>query len=133
TIIQNGDTAGAISLPFFVDAAAPLNTNESHPWHAIHGMNTPCADGIDTDLDYRTDCASPLCIGAVGRIPDGAICEAQETTCWDGFDNNGNGFADCADPHCHGRVGDTVGGALCSYGTESGAACFDGFDNDGNG
>lgn len=131
TVIQYGDVGGLTSLPFYVDATAPSNTNESQPWSALAGMATPCSDGVDNDIDFSADCADAQCIGSIGQVSSGAKCEIPETTCNDEFDNNANGLTDCLDPSCNGRVGQPLGTALCQYGNEYGAtSCVDGFDND---
>ena len=133
SIVQNGDTGGK-SLTFYVDAGAPTNANESTAWAAVSGMNAPCADGVDNDLDYQGDCADVQCNGAVGNVGSGALCEQPETTCNDAFDNDADGLPDCLDPSCDGRVGQPSGSALCQYGNEYGAStCGDAFDNDGDG
>src|SRR5512142_945633 len=120
TVIQNGDSGGKSALPFYVDASAPANDNESTVWATITGMDFPCADAVDNDLDFLADCADPQCTGSVGQVSTGAMCQIPETTCNDGFDNDANGKADCLDPSCDGRVGQPGGTALCQYGNEHG-------------
>lgn len=133
SIIQNGDTGGQ-TLTFFVDAAAPSNGNESNVWGAISGMDFPCADAVDNDLDFGADCADVQCSGSVGNVGSGAICEQPENTCNDGFDNDADGKPDCLDSSCDGKVGQPSGTALCQYGNEYGATtCGDVFDNDADG
>ncbi|MEY4723156.1 MAG: hypothetical protein RLZZ324_669 [Candidatus Parcubacteria bacterium] len=133
SIIQNGDTGGK-TYTFYVDAAAPTNMNESNVFASLVGMDYPCADGVDNDLSYASDCADAQCSGSIGQVGTGAKCEVPETTCNDGFDNNGNGLVDCKDPSCDGKVGQPGGTALCQYGNETGAStCGDNFDNDGDG
>lgn len=134
SVIQNGAAGGLTNLPFYVDAAAPDNRDESDAWVSIVGMDLPCADAFDNDISYRADCGDVRCVGEIGRVGDGALCEAAENTCYDGFDNDSDGSVDCQDPDCDGKVGDTFSGALCRFGNEFGAAaCGDAFDNDGDG
>lgn len=134
TVIQNGASGGTFGLAFYIDAAAPTNLDESFAWATVPGMDLPCSDGIDNDLDFKADCADTQCAGQRGDAGSLARCESPETTCNDGFDNDGNGLKDCLDPSCNGRVGQPSGTALCQFGNEFGAAsCGDGFDNDGDG
>lgn len=139
TILQNGSSGGMVSVPFYVDAGAPVNTNESNTWTSsgspvVPGMDYPCADTADNDLDFKTDCADSQCVGQIGKVVSGALCQATETTCNDGFDNDGDGLTDCLDADCNGRVGQPFGTALCQFGNEKGAStCGDSFDNDGDG
>lgn len=133
SVIQLGDTGGK-TLRFYVDAAAPTNGNESAVWAALAGMDRPCADAVDNDLDYGPDCADAQCVGSVGNVGSGARCEQPEATCNDDFDNDADGRRDCLDPDCDGRVGQPAGTALCQYGNEFGAStCGDVFDNDADG
>lgn len=133
SVIQNGDTGGQ-SLTFYVDAGAPSNGNESTAWGAISGMDFPCADAVDNDLDFGGDCADVQCAGAVGNVGSGALCEQPENTCNDGFDNDADGKPDCLDSSCNNKVGQPSGTALCQYGNETGAStCGDAFDNDADG
>ncbi len=138
TILQNGSSGGMVAVPFYVDAGAPSNGNESTAWNAgsavVPGMDYPCADATDNDLDFRQDCADSQCVGQIGKVVSGALCQAAETSCNDGFDNDGDGLLDCLDPDCNGRVGQPFGTALCQFGNEKNAtSCADGFDNDGDG
>jgi hypothetical protein len=134
TVIQNGASGGDNGLVLYVDAAAPTNADEGASWATVPGMDLPCSDGVDNDLDYRGDCADAQCSGKVGNAGSGALCQTSETTCNDSFDNDADGKPDCLDPDCNGRVGQPLGTALCQYPDESGAtACGDGFDNDGDG
>lgn len=134
TIVQNGDSGGLTSVPFYVDAAAPTNANESSAWGAITGMDFPCADAVDNDLDFRGDCADAQCTGSVGQVATGALCQIPENTCNDEFDNDADGLMDCLDADCDGLVGQPSGSAVCQYGNEYGAAtCIDNFDNDADG
>ncbi|HTK04318.1 MAG TPA: hypothetical protein VL500_01945 [Candidatus Eisenbacteria bacterium] len=135
TVVQNGDSGGRNALPFYVDATAPTNGNESTTWTAGGapvGMDFPCADTIDNDLDFRADCADAQCSGSVGQVATGARCQIPETTCNDEFDNDADGKPDCLDADCDGRVGQPLGTALCQYLNERGAGCTDGFNNDGD-
>jgi len=137
TVIQNGDSGGQSGLPFYVDTAAPSNGDESETWAALAGMDLPCADSFDNDLDYGTDCADGQCDGSVGRVADGALCEVPEQTCHDEFDNDADGDTDCLDADCDGRVGGTapayVPDVYCQFGNEWGpVSCTDNFDNDGD-
>jgi hypothetical protein len=134
TVIQNGQSGGANGLPLYIDAAAPANADESVAWAAVPGMDLPCSDSVDNDLDYAADCADMQCVGQVGEAGSGALCQSPETTCNDGFDNDANSLKDCLDPNCNGRVGQPAGAALCQYLNEFGAStCGDGFDNDADG
>ncbi|HTM68435.1 MAG TPA: hypothetical protein VL426_03990 [Candidatus Binatia bacterium] len=133
TVVQNGDSGGRNALPFYVDATAPSNINESNTWTAAgapSGMDFPCADGVDNDLDFYADCADVQCNGSVGQVATGARCQIPETTCNDEFDNDADGKPDCLDADCDGRVGQPLGTALCQYQNERGAGCTDGFNND---
>jgi hypothetical protein len=133
-VIQHGETGGLTGLTFYVDAAAPTNADESAVWAFIPGMDLPCSDATDNDLDFLADCADPQCAGQVGDAGSGAMCEQPELTCNDSFDNDGDGAPDCADASCAGRVGQPSGAALCQYGNEFGAGtCGDIFDNDADG
>ncbi len=132
TVIQNGDSGGRNALPFYVDAGAPANDNEATAWGAVSGMDFPCADTYDNDLDFLADCADPQCSGSVGKVSTGALCQIPETTCNDEFDNDADGKPDCLDADCDGRVGQPSGTALCQYLNERGAGCTDNFNNDGD-
>ena len=130
TVIQNGDAGGRTALPFYVDAGAPSNANESNVWGALSGMDFPCADTFDNDLDFAADCADAQCTGSVGKVATGALCQIPESTCNDEFDNDADGKPDCLDPQCDGLVGQPAGSALCQYLNERAAGCTDGFNND---
>ncbi len=54
---------------------------------------TSCADMIDNDNDWSSDCWDDDC-------KDKSFCSTRETVCNDKFDNDGNGKVDCADPNC---------------------------------
>jgi hypothetical protein len=70
-----------------------------------------CSDGIDDDLDGKTDCEDPGCA---------SFClEHDAATCADGRDNDSDGKLDCEDSDC----------ALFCPET-SAAVCTDGIDND---
>lgn len=133
TVIQNGDSGGRSSLPFYVDVTAPSNGNEATTWTSLGaptGMDFPCADTFDNDLDFLGDCADAQCTGSIGKVSTGALCQIPETTCNDEFDNDADGKPDCLDSECDGRVGQPSGAALCQYLNERGAGCTDGFNND---
>lgn len=133
TVFHHGASGTKNDLTFYVDSGAPSNTDESESW-SLPDMDEPCADDVDNDLDFRTDCADDSCIGSVGKVAVlGAICEQPETTCQHGFDNDADGLTDCLDPDCDGLVGGDDG-QLCQFENEYGENyCTDGFDNDGDG
>lgn len=136
SIFQNGQGGSLNNLDFYVDAGAPSNGDESEAWGAILDMSDPCADTVDNDINFYADCLdTAVCVGEVGRVANGALCENPETSCVDGFDNDGDGLTDCTDSSCDGlpgRLAPSV--ALCRFGNEGSlATCTDGFDNDGDG
>ncbi|MBU0624831.1 hypothetical protein KKF05_00645 [Patescibacteria group bacterium] len=134
SVFHNGASGTRNNLVFYVDAAAPTGGNESEVWGAIPGLDAPCADSFDNDLNYYSDCSDIACVGSVGRVADGAICQSPEVICSDDFDNDGDGLVDCLDNNCNGQVGRIFDGALCQYENERGAvSCSDNFDNDGDG
>lgn len=133
-IIREGSSVNLGPFTLQIDAVSPSNSDEGQDLTAIFGGGYQhCADGVDNDLDYVTDCADSNCIGE--SIGSGSICEAAETTCNDGLDNDGDGLADCADPQCNGRPGNVAETKFCGFenGGTNNANCADGFDNDGNG
>jgi hypothetical protein len=134
SVFHHGASGTRNNLVFYVDAGAPSGSNESEAWGALPGMDSPCADSFDNDLNYYVDCQDAACAGSVGRVVDGAICQSPEETCYDNFDNDGDELTDCLDVNCNGRIGRAFDGALCQYNNESGiASCSDNFDNDGDG
>lgn len=58
-----------------------------------------CRNGIDDDLNGRTDCDDPSCAGP-------ACAELSEVECTDGRDDDGDGLPDHLDPACwdHARL-----------------------------
>ena len=52
-----------------------------------------CADGVDNDLDGKSDCTDPDCYEVVG-------CETSEFQCFNFTDDDLDGLTDCADPDC---------------------------------
>ncbi len=131
-VFHNGASGTKNNLSFYVDAATPSNDDESESWVAIPNMDEPCADAIDNDLNFYSDCEDSACVGSVGKVAVlGADCESSETICEHGFDNDADGLIDCLDPDCNSLSG---GGGICQYENEFGVAgCADGFDNDGDG
>lgn len=119
-----------------LDAAAPTNRDEGQalpqPPYAVGYLQ--CADSLDNDLDYRSDCADADCLGKTIQSVPLRVCETSETTCNDGLDNDGDSLVDCADPQCNGRPGNSAGDK-CGFenGGANHANCADGFDNDANG
>lgn len=133
-ISQFGGSTIIGPLTVQIDAVSPSNKDESEDLTAIFGGGyLHCADSIDNDMDFVTDCADSDCVGE--SIGAGSVCEAVESTCNDGLDNDGDGLIDCADPQCNGQPGNPAETKFCGF--ENGGAgnsnCADGFDNDGNG
>jgi hypothetical protein len=73
-----------------------------------------CIDGLDNDLDGRSDCADSDCDAA-------GACQTGPEICGNNFDDDRNGVADCADAACRGVD-------PCN-----GEDCLDGTDNDRDG
>ena len=73
-----------------------------------------CIDGLDNDLDGRSDCADSDCAAA-------GACQTGPEICGNNFDDDRNGVADCADAACRGVD-------PCN-----GEDCLDGTDNDRDG
>ncbi len=136
SIVQYGGTGDVLNNELYVDSNAPSNDDESSTYADI-GLNYPCADAVDNDLDNYFDCRDINCDGEIGNVGSSAVCEyGTEVTCNDGFDNDGDGKIDCADPDCDGKLGGP--GVYCEYGQEGKAAnypttCKDSFDNDRDG
>lgn len=65
-----------------------------------------CDNGVDDDVDGRTDCADADCNGAPGCGPAGEICG-------NGRDDDGDGVADCADADCFGELACEQAVELC--------------------
>lgn len=135
-LTYDGQIRRASGLYLYPHGTAPSNDDESEVVADLN-MNSPCADNVDNDLDFGTDCADIQCDKKVGNTATGAKCEyGTELTCDDGFDNDRDGFADCLDSDCDGKQGGKVKGntVYCQYGNESGSAnCGDEFDNDADG
>ena len=85
---------------------------------------TQCADGLDEDLDGKTDCADSDCNGV-------GICEfGSELTCNDSQDNDADGASDCADSDCASATNCSSGGGEdLSYDFESGTQGFSYLDD----
>jgi hypothetical protein len=73
---------------------ANLACSKLYRYPDIESENTDerCKDGIDNDLNGKTDCADPSC--------DGRCPEQSLEACTDGRDNDGDGLIDFADPRC---------------------------------
>ncbi len=82
------------------------------------GKETACADGIDNDVDGKTDCADKDC------AKDLACAPTTETSCTDKIDNDKDGQTDCADSDC-------AKDPACSSTVEK--ICNDKIDNDKDG
>ena len=102
--------------------------SESSPTPTDPLRETSCADGIDNDGDFYTDCQDSDC--AVDPACGG---NGRETNCSDGIDEDGDGATDCqdsdcnADPACGGASwGNSMTGTLELVGNwnTDGQACF---------
>jgi hypothetical protein len=98
----------------------------------ITRAESDCSDGVDNDMNGKTDCADPTCNMTSCGL--GCLCQAlrkTERNCVDLTDNDEDGLTDCEDSDCVGAgCGD---GCFCGDGRKKESKCFDGVDNDGDG
>ena len=118
-----------------------INTWETDVCHDLprEAGNARCSDGVDNDMDGRTDCEESSCnaegivVCADGVAVEPTPSESEITTlanaiCDDGMDNDENTFTDCGDFGCSQEPLVTVCGS-----ENSDELCSDGMDNDENG
>ena len=102
----------ATALGFWFSACiAGCGAVYRYPDSEKEDTSAACRNGIDDDLDGRTDCLDPDCA---------SFCrEHDASACADGKDNDVDGLTDCDDSDC------------ATFCPEQGAvACADGIDND---
>ena len=92
-----------------------------------------CNDGVDNDMNGKTDCADPGC--NLSSCGPGCQCQAlqkAERNCNDAVDNDGDTQTDCEDDNCAG-AGCGDGGCVCLGNKKTETGCEDSADNDGDG
>ena len=139
--VQYGQDLLIDGIPFFVGSDALSNWDESELMSGELSdiVPSPCFDGLDNDLNYKTDCQELKCEGKVGGRDCSGVTQAKceyptERTCNDCFDNDGNSKIDCADRSCDGKAGGkgcSGNTTYCEFALEK--TCSDCFDNDRNG
>jgi hypothetical protein len=96
----------------------------------LQRVEAQCFDGVDDDLNGKTDCEDPACDGR--NCGAACVCDQlrrAEDLCSDGSDNDDDVLVDCADPDCVGKA--CAAGCACT--ADAGLSeidCTDGTDND---
>jgi len=122
----NADDTGIGYISFY-----PAATDGMY-LHVDPEDNPLCADGIDNDLNGKTDCADapcntrPVCTTSELNWFGGSLAQ-QYTACHNNVDDNSNGVKDCTgDPSC--STAD-----VCKLETAFTNGCTDGIDNNADG
>lgn len=93
-----------------------------------------CTDGVDNNLNGKTDCADSECLMQPCDATGACRClggKATEVSCNNGVDDDADGTLDCADSDCGGAACGT--GCSCRGGVKFEDNCRDTVDNDGDG